>query len=177
MHRASAMRAQTLAGVLCILFALCVAAAACATAHGLCGERAPCAEIEVALHAHPHDPRVRALAAHGLVVDRARADEHAAAFSAYASEPLLALLRRAGVEYTVRNETARRDALAAAGYHDSEALEAVLRDVARAHPALVRVTEIGRTVQGRPLLVASVGSVPGTRERVAPLRTHSHPWT
>lgn len=53
---------------------------------------------------------------------------------------------------------------AAAAYHTPSEVRAELREVARDHPDLVRVTEIGRSYQGQAILMAKVSDRPGVDE-------------
>ncbi len=95
------------------------------------------------------------LASQPLSVDGPGADGR---FRVIASHHALDQLRALGLDVQVSRQDHRSSASRAPEYHDADQMADALRDLALAYPGEAELVDLGRSVDGRPLLALRIGS-------------------
>ena len=112
------------------------------------------AEAWVGPGRHARDEVSRILAEAPVSVDGPGIDGR---FRVIASHRALDELEALGLVVNIQREDHRRAAARAPGYHDADQMADALRDLAQDHPDSTELLDLGRSVDGRPLLGLRIG--------------------
>lgn len=82
---------------------------------------------------------------------------HDGRFRVIASHQALRDLRALGLEVEIARPDHRRSAGRSPDYHDEDQMADALRDLAVAHPDSAELVDLGRSIDGRPLLALRIG--------------------